>query len=66
MSDYATRLEEALLKHIGDTVEEKGEHLVINRQMANDDVHWHRGYIAAYRDLAVFITKELKKKINEG
>lgn len=65
MSDYATRQEGAILKHIGDVVEEKGEHLVINRQMANDDVHWHRGYIAAHRDLAVFITKELRKKMNE-
>ena len=66
MADFATRFEEILMKHIGNTVEQKGEHLVINRQMSDNDVHWHRGYIAAYRDLAVFISKELKKQLNEG
>lgn len=66
MSDFATRQEEALLKHIADVIEEKIEHLVINRQMEDKEVHHHRGYIAAHKDLAVFITKELRKKIQEG
>lgn len=66
MADYATMQEEAILNYIANVIEEKGEQLVINRQMANDDVHWHRGYIAAYRNLAIFITKDLRKKLNEG
>lgn len=66
MADFATRFEEILMKRIGDTVEQYGENLVINRTMPDNDVHWHRGYIAAYRDLAVFISKELKKQLNEG
>lgn len=65
MSDFFTRQEETLLKHINDTIEEKVEHMVINRQMPNDDVHWHRGYIAAHKDLAVYTTKTLRKKMNE-
>lgn len=65
MADYATRQEDAILKHIAEVIDDKVDHLVINRQMPNDDVHHHRGYIAAYKDLAVFITKELRKKINE-
>lgn len=64
--DYASRQEDAILKHIEEVVEKKGEDLVINRQMPNDDVHWHRGYIAAHRDMAVYITKELRRKLNEG
>lgn len=66
MSDYATRQEQAILKHIEDVVEEKVDNLVTNRLMANDDVHHQRGYISALRDMAIFITKELPKKLNEA
>lgn len=66
MSDYAARQEDAIQKRIAETVEKMGENLVINRSMPNDDVHWHRGYIAANRDLSVFISKELRKILNEG
>lgn len=66
MADYASRMEELIQKHIGETVERLGEQLVLNRQMEDKDVHWHRGHIAAYRDLSVFIEKDLRKKLNEG
>lgn len=65
MSDFIQRLIDKLLKHIQDTVEEKGEHMCINRQMPDSDVHWHRGYIAALRDLAIFIRNILKETNNE-
>lgn len=66
MADFATRMEAEIHKHIDETADRMGENLVINRQMPNDDVHWHRGYIACLRDMDVFIKKELKKKLNEG
>lgn len=65
MTTFIDRVIEKILKHIGDTVEEKGEHLVINRQMPNDDVHWHRGYIAAHRDMAVYINNITKEANHE-
>lgn len=65
IGDYATRFQDALIKHIDNRVKEKGEHLVINRQMTNDDVHWHRGYIAAHLELGIYVEKDLTKKMNE-
>lgn len=65
MSDFITRYEEKLLKHLSDVAEERAEQMCINRQMPDNDVHWHRGYIAACRDNAIYITKHLSKETNE-
>ncbi len=66
MSDYFSKQQDIILTHINETSEDKVSHLVGNRQMEDRDVHWHRGYIAAHQDLAVFIAKELPKKLNEA
>lgn len=65
MATYIAKYEETLLTHISENVERRCEQLVINRQMPDNDVHWHRGYIAALRDLSVYIGNELPKKMNE-
>lgn len=66
MVDFASRLQEEILKDFNRTVEQKIDSMVNNRQMTNDDSNWHRGYIAALREKARFISKELTQKMNEG
>lgn len=54
------------MQHLEEVVNTRIEHLVVNRQMGQDDVNWHRGYIAAHREFAIYIEKDLTKKINEA
>lgn len=65
MADTASRMETATLKRLSSEAERLTENLVINRQMDDKDVHWHRGYVAALRDHALWFQKELPKIINE-
>lgn len=66
MSDYYSKQQDLLLKHLDDLMASKVDHLVANRQMEDREVHQHRGYIAALKELGNFITKELPKLINEA
>ncbi len=66
MSDYYSKQQDLILKHIDDTITDKVDHLVANRQMEDREVHQHRGYISALKELGLFITKELPKLINEA
>ena len=65
MSDYYSKQQDLLLKHLDEMMAQKVEHLVVNRQMEDREVHHYRGYLLALKELGRFISNDLQKLINE-
>lgn len=65
MDTYSKRFEDITLEFLEEKIETRGTNLVINREMDARAVDYERGYIAACRDAAIFITKDATKKLNE-
>ncbi len=65
MATYDNRKDERVHKYIDSAIETKVSRLVNNSDMADNQTHWHRGYIAALRDFFTFYNKDLPKTLNE-
>ena len=65
MADYASRMESAMKKFLSEVAERKVDQLVANNMMSDQQVHQHRGYIAATKEFLLFIINDLPKKLNE-